>query len=262
MNEYYIGLAIGIILLTCLFAVAFKAGKKRCREERESLNELIEEAGKMEDAPARYHAERERLIALCPRLTWMQKDEYGFPKLLKENRKVSAGKYEKAMKEDIRIYRTLAKKGSRGRGLKTAMARTENSIRRYLEEAKQMTREARMMKRTSDEAERMLKEEFPYNVSVGWKSYIGSLAAEQTKGYYLMDDIKVLTLDGNYLSLSELSGGSTGIHLYPAKESEGVRLVSDTAFSVNGDGEVKEAIIQRGEYELLTAIGSIIIEID
>ena len=72
----------------------------------------------------------------------------------------------------------------------------------------------------------MLKEEFPYTVSVSWKSYIGSIAAKQAKGYYLLDDIKVLTLDGNYLSLSELSGGSTGIHLYPAKEIEGIRLVS------------------------------------
>ena len=113
------------------------------------------------------------------------------------------------MKEDIKTYRALGKKGGRIRSLKTAMARTENSIRRYLDEAKMMAREARKMERTSCEAERMLKEEFPYTVSVSWKSYIGSIAAKQAKGYYLLDDIKVLTLDGNYLSLSELSGGST-----------------------------------------------------
>ncbi|MFR9063067.1 MAG: hypothetical protein ACLVJO_04460 [[Clostridium] scindens] len=172
--------------------------------------------------------------------------------LLKEDRKTSADQYEKAMKEDIKTYRALGKKGGRIRSLKTAMARTENSIRRHLMKTWLGSKE---MERTSGEAERMLKEEFPYTVSVSWKSYIGSIAAKQAKGYYLLDDIKVLTLDGNYLSLSELSGGSTGIHLYPAKEIEGIRLVSDMAFSVNGDEEVKEAIIQKGEYELLTAIG-------
>lgn len=262
MNVYYIGLAIGIVCAVCLVLVASRASRRRWKEEGDKLDALIQEAEKMEDAPSRYQAARKRLKALSRMLSIMQQAEYGIPGLLKEDRKISADKYKKAMKEDIKIYRTLEEKGGRKRNLKTTMARTENSIRRYLGEAKMMDREARKMERTSNEAERMLNKGFPYTVSVTWKSYIGSIAADQAKGYYLMDDIKVLTLDGSYISLSELSGGSTGIHLYPAKEIEGVRLVSDTAFSVNGDEEVKEAIIQKGEYELLTAIGSIITEID